>query len=98
MYAFDVLAHNEGRAPAAMRYDAGSWQLLLTDNRGLFGTGTERPPYLRDARIEIPESLGTRLGQLDRAVLAERLGDVLDDRQRAAILERRDRLLEKTAR
>jgi hypothetical protein len=95
MYAFDMLAHNEGRTPAGMRYEPGSWQLLLTDNHGLFGTGAEPAAYLRDVRIDIPERLVMLLGRLDRAQLAERLGDVLDDRQRGAILTRRDRMLEK---
>jgi hypothetical protein len=95
MYAFDMLTHNEGRTPAGMRYEPGSWQLVLTDNRALFGTSAEPASYLRDVRIEIPERLVTLLGRLDRAGLADQLGDVLDDRQRAAILTRRDRMLEK---
>jgi hypothetical protein len=93
MYAFDVVAHNEGRSPASMRYSPDNWQLVLTDHRELFDTGTELPEYLREVRIEIPAYLETRLARLDAAVLAERLGDVLDERQLAAILARRDRLL-----
>ncbi|HEX5047627.1 MAG TPA: metallophosphoesterase [Gammaproteobacteria bacterium] len=97
MYVFDSLARHEGRLPAGIRYEPSSWQLVLVDNRDSFGAGADLPKYLRDVRIDVPEWLASRLEQLDRAALAESMGDVLDERQRAAILARRDRLTSKTA-
>lgn len=93
MYAFDVLARNEGRSRDTMRYRPEDWALALTDNRRLFAPSVNPPQYLRDVPIEVPEHLAARLASLTEAELTERLGDVLDDARRRAILARRDRLL-----
>ena len=93
MYAFDVLAFNEGRHSESMRYLPEGGQLVLTDNGDLFGTAVRRPGYLRDAELELPGRLAARLEALTPDVLARQLGDVLDEQQRAAILARRDLLL-----
>ena len=93
MYVFDVLAYNEGRSSQAMRYLPEGGQLVLTDNGGLFGTAVRKPAYLRAAELELPGRLAARLETLTPESLARDLGDVLDERQRAAILARRDLLL-----
>ncbi len=93
MYAFDWLAGNPGRSRDEIRYVPEGWRLVLTGNRRLFGLGTDAPTYLRATRIEIPGRLGARLKNLSTELLATELGDVLDERQRGAILARRDRLL-----
>lgn len=93
MYAFDALAANEGRARDAIGYRADSLQLVLTGNAALFGTRRDLPAYLRSAPIAIPPYLAAGLARLDAPLLEQHLGDVLDARQRAAILARRDRLL-----
>jgi hypothetical protein len=92
MYAFDALAHHDARSPESVRYGEGL-QLALTENTAAFGTRTDRPEHLRGVVIDVPPDLRARLSSLTPDVLDERLGDVLDQRQRAAILTRRDRLL-----
>jgi hypothetical protein len=94
MYVFDALAYNEGRSRQSVRYRRDGLQLVLTDNRRMFGTQSERPPYLRAQAIEIPEYLEARLASLTAEVLTERLRDVLTERQLAALLVRRDLLLQ----
>jgi hypothetical protein len=59
----------------------------------MFGTQSDRPAYLREARIEIPPYLEQRLESLSAELLAEKLSDVLGERQRAAVLARRDQLI-----
>jgi hypothetical protein len=93
MYVLDALAHNEGRSAASMRYVPPSWQLVLTDNRRMFEIHRGLPVYLRTVAIEVPGGLAERLETLTEELLAQRLGDVLDERQRTAILARRDNLL-----
>jgi hypothetical protein len=93
MNVFDWLAGNPGRMRDEIRFVTEGWRLVLTGNRRLFGLGTDEPVYLRTAQIEVPGYLGARLKALNAELLGAQLGDVLDERQRAAILTRRDRLL-----
>jgi hypothetical protein len=97
MYAFDVLAGAEARPPSGARYMVPSWQLVLTENRRMLGTDPDPPAHLRGVRIDLPAGLAQRLAALTEETLAARLGDVLGERQRAALLARRDNLLRSAA-
>jgi hypothetical protein len=92
MYLFDMLAYGDSRSADAMRYTDGL-QLVLTDNARLFGTVAAVPPHLRNTEIRTPGYVAAKLKALTAESLAQALGDVLDQRQRAAILARRDLLL-----
>jgi hypothetical protein len=98
MYVFDALSGSEPRQRAQLRYSPGSWQLALVGNGGLFPTDGKLPNHLREAPIRLSSGLAARLETLTPALLDAELGDVLDERQRAAILERRDGLIDHFAR
>jgi hypothetical protein len=93
IYVFDVLTYNDGRRAESVRYVPESGQVVLADHDGLFGTAARKPGYLRDTALEVPGHLRQRLEALTPESLARDLGDVLPERQRTAILARRDLLL-----
>jgi hypothetical protein len=93
MYLFDSLAGNEGRRGAEMRYEAASWQLVLTGNARLFGANASLPAYLRATPLNPSPSLAARLRALDAKSLTAQLGDVLDAKRIESLLARRDALL-----
>jgi hypothetical protein len=88
---FDALAGSAGRTASELRYAPGSWQLALTGDQRLFGTGTSVPA--RSQSVEISPRLRERLQALDAKSAAAALGDVLDERRVQAVLARRDALL-----
>ncbi len=97
VYAFDALIGNGGRTAERVLYDAAEWNVLLTGHDRAFGRDVGLPEHLR-ARPPVPGAeLRRRLAALDDAALAAALGDVLDARERAAILKRRDGLLTRPA-
>ena len=92
MYAFDVLAGNEGRTPDSMLFDATAWYLYATSFERAFGAAGGLPGYLQ-ARPPTPGAeFRQRAAALDEAGLTTALGDLLDARARRAILARRDAL------
>jgi hypothetical protein len=93
MYAFDALIGNEGRTRERILYDAAEWMLLLTGHEQAFGTSKALPRHLRAAVPQPGPEMRRRLAALDKAALTQTLGDLLDDRERSAVLARRDMLL-----
>jgi hypothetical protein len=93
MYAFDALTGNEGRTRDRILYDAAEWLLLLTGHEQAFGTGKALPRHLRAAPPQPGPEMRRRLALLDKATLTQALGDLLNDRERTALLARRDLLL-----
>jgi hypothetical protein len=91
MYAFDALIGNQARTNERILYD-GDWMLLLTGHEQAFGTGKALPSHLRTV-LQLGPEMRRRLAMLDKAALAEALGDLLKDRERSAVLARRDLLL-----
>ena len=95
MYVFDSLVYNEGRRREDILYSPGTgWQLILVGHDRAFSTRKGRPAYLAKAPIVVTGGWREALGALDPAVLEEALGDVLNARQRQALLARRDALVE----
>jgi hypothetical protein len=92
MYAFDALIGNEHRTRDRILYD-GSWMLLLTGHEQAFGTSKALPRHLRAPVPQLGPEMRRRLAMLDKDALAQALGDLLDERERGAILARRDLLL-----
>jgi hypothetical protein len=93
MYVFDALIGNEGRTRDRILYDAAEWMLLLAGHEQAFGTGKALPRHLRESVPQPGPEMRRRLALLDKASLTQALGDLLDDRERSAILARRDALL-----
>lgn len=93
MYAFDALAGNEGRTQDRILYDATEWMLLLTGHEQAFGSSKSLPAYLKDRPPSPGPELRRRLAALDGSKLQVALGDLLSERERKALLARRDSLL-----
>ena len=94
MYIFDVLIYNPGRRPTSTLYNLANGQLILGGNDGTFGTRKGRPPYLQQADLKLTDEWKRTLAGLDQAILTETLDGALDKRRIAAIVKRRDQLLE----
>jgi len=92
MYAFDALIGNEGRTSDRLLYD-GEWTLLLTGHDRAFGPSRALPAHLRPRPPRPGPELRRRLSALDAAALSRIAGDLLTERERAALLARRDALL-----
>lgn len=93
MYAFDALIGNEGRTPERILYDASDWMLLLTGHDRAFTSSKKLPRHLQARPPQPGTEMQRRLATLDAASLAQTVGDVLTERERAAVLARRDALL-----
>ena len=93
MYVFDALIHNPGRPQENMTYSQDNWQLLLTGHADSFQNNRGRPAYLRGVPLDVGVRWQERLAALDNEVIEELLGDVLDNRRRRALRQRRDGLL-----
>ena len=93
MYVFDALVYNPGRQPQSIRYVPGNWQLLLTGHGEAFAAKSDRPAWLKDARLEVGEAWKEALASLGDEVLQAELGAVLDKRRLSALAKRRDALL-----
>ncbi|MEY2854191.1 MAG: hypothetical protein RL030_1323, partial [Pseudomonadota bacterium] len=93
LYAFDVLAGNEGRTAESILYDANEWYVYGTSFGRAFGTDGALPAYLK-ARPPAPGAeMRRRVARLDEAGLASALEGYLEAPERRAILKRRDALL-----
>jgi hypothetical protein len=93
VYAFDTLIGNEGRTPESLLFDADEWYVYVTTHERAFGSSKSIPAYLK-ARPPTPGAeLRRRVTALDEANLATTFGDLVDAKERKAILARRDALL-----
>lgn len=92
MYAFDALIGNEHRTRDRILYD-GDWMLLLTGHEQAFSTSKALPGHLRSPVLQLGPEMRRRLAMLDQPMLEQALGDLIDERERSALLARRDLLL-----
>jgi Calcineurin-like phosphoesterase len=93
VYAFDTLIGNERRSPDALLFDADAWSVFVTSHDRAFGSTAALPAYLRAQPPSPGAELRRRIAALTPADLAASLGELVDERGRRAILERRDVLL-----
>lgn len=93
VYAFDALIGNDRRSPDSLLYDADAWTVFVTAHDRAFETVNALPSYLAARPPQPGAELRRRIGALDSEGLATLLGDLMNERQRRAILQRRDRLL-----
>jgi len=93
VYAFDALIGNEGRTGESLLFDSDDWFVFVTMHERAFGTTSNLPAYLK-ARPPTPGAeVRRRLAALDESGLQAALGDLVSERGRQAILQRRDALL-----
>jgi len=94
MYVFDALIFNEGRSLQRMLYSPDRWQLVLVGHDRAFSTKRGMPRHLQSLTLAIGDAWTSALTSLTEEVLEQSLGDVLDKRQRRALLARRDKLIQ----
>jgi hypothetical protein len=94
MYVFDALIYNERREPQSMLYTPGEWRLMLTRHDHAFAAEDGRPEWLGKVDLRVDDAWKKALAALTDELLADRLGDVLDEDRLQALGERRDALLE----
>ncbi len=92
MRAFDVLIGNRGRNATNVVFNSELSDLTLTDNRLGFDVDF-RLPNLGRNKLELPAPFVTALQNLDPARVQKSLDAWLNRRQIAALLARRDQLL-----
>lgn len=93
VYAFDMLVGNETRTAETLLFDTSEWNVYATGQERAFGGGKAVPEYLKTRPPQPGIELRRRLGALNAPTLATVLGELLDERRRKAILDRRDALL-----
>ncbi len=93
VYAFDTLIGVDRRSPDSLLYDANAWTVFVTAHHRAFETSNTLPSYLEARPPQPGAEIRRRIGALDKEALAALIGDLTDERQRRAILQRRDRLL-----
>lgn len=92
MYAFDALIGNRARTRERILYDA-DWMLLLTGHDRAFGAATTLPQPSQAGPQPLGAEMRRRLAALDAAALERAVGEEVGQRERTALLARRDALL-----
>jgi hypothetical protein len=87
MKMFDCLVGNSDRNKGNMLVDE-DWNLYLIDHSRAFVSERRLPPASIFQNVD--RALWERMLALDEATLAQRLGELLDQRRIRAILQRRD--------
>jgi Calcineurin-like phosphoesterase len=93
MEAFDALIGNEGRTRERVLYDPSEWMVLLTGHDQAFDTSRALPRHLQARPPRPGPEMRRRLATLDAVSLARTTGELLNDREREALLARRDAML-----
>ena len=93
VYAFDTLIGNDRRTPESLLFDSDAWFVYVTAHDRAFGATTAIPAYLKARPPSTGAELRRRVAALTAANLATSLGELVDEKGRRAILERRDALL-----
>ncbi len=93
LYVWDALTGNEARTESTLAWSADDWLLLASDHRAAFGSGKRLPRWLEGRPLVAGPELCRRLGTLDGPGLESALGEQLSKRERAAVLNRRDRIV-----
>lgn len=93
VYAFDTLIGNDRRTPESLLFDSDAWFVYVTAHDRAFGATTAIPAYLKARPPSTGAELRRRVAALNAANLATSLGELVDEKGRRAILERRDALL-----
>ena len=93
-FVFDILIYNEDRNLTNILWDRDDFSLLFIDHSLAFRVSDKRPKQYRKVDLEVSDVLRSRLEALQRSGLDEALSAYLHPRQIAAILERRNLILD----
>ena len=91
---FDALIGNASREPADILCLVNREKVLLIDHSRAFSTSSDLPAQMGPA-FSIPAPLAEALRGLNREALDMRLGELLSGAQIEALLERRDKILDR---
>jgi len=94
---FDALIGNEGRTSDRLLYDASSWMLLLTGHDRAFGASKALPPHPQAQAAESRSRDAPSPCHAGCDIARAAWGNLLPNRDRVALLARRDALLGKTS-
>ena len=92
-FIFDILIYNDDRNDGNITYSKDGHILHLIDHTISFSTANTRPKMYQKASLLLSNEFRRKLESLNRDVLEEELSGVLNSRQIAAILKRRDLIL-----
>lgn len=93
MYAFDLLLANSGRNTSNLSYRDPVSNIVLTQHAEAFSTSSRLPSGLQDGAITLLAGVETALARLTGETLQYLTADWLSDRQRRALIARRDELI-----
>ncbi|MEE8119102.1 MAG: hypothetical protein V3T39_06020, partial [Gammaproteobacteria bacterium] len=93
MNLFDALIYNVDRSLANIFYSRSNWRLFLIDHTRSFRTKRGLPDDLRKLKLFMPPAFAASLAQLDRKMLDQFLGSLLERSQIRALLSRRNDML-----
>lgn len=91
---FDVLIYNEDRNLTNILWTNDDYQLLLIDHSRAFRPNKKRPKAYKKPKFELATRLEKALRELNVGVLTDELRDYLNPSQIAAILARRNLILQ----
>jgi len=94
MFVFDILTHNNGRNGRSILYSIDLWQLMLVGHQDAFATRKGVPERLKSVPFEVGQGWKDAASGLSEEVLAEALGDVLDEKRVRALAARATALAE----
>jgi hypothetical protein len=94
-YAFDALIDNRARTLDRYLYDADTAMLLLTGHGAAFGTATDLQKALAGPQGKTGAEMQSRLKRLTVENVGAAIGDLVGPRAVKALLQRRDRILER---
>jgi hypothetical protein len=95
MHLLDALMLNKTRSETDQLIELDSWHLRLIDHSRAFRESTEMLPSFADRPACLPRSVLSKLEELDGESLNELMAELLSATQIRALLERRDKVLEK---
>ena len=93
MKIFDVLIYNNDRNTGNILFQMDEWQIWLIDHTRAFLTRNDLPKGLKWSKLILSDNFRTRLENLDKAELKQRLAKYLHRKQITYILKRRDKIL-----
>ncbi len=97
MNLFDALVLNLDRKESDQLVTTEDWNLHLIDHSRAFQTSTDLPDGFVSQPCHIPQSLERKLENLEAKPLAILFDGLLSKAQIEALLERRDKILDKIA-
>ena len=94
MFVFDALIYNEGRTGEDILYSLDWWQLMLVGHDTTFKARRGVPARLQSVPYEVGQAWKDAAAGLSTEVLADAMGDVLDEKRLKALAARAEALAE----